>query len=229
MSKAFVCLAIETATAMSTVALCRDDTQLEIALSGSRPGAGEIYGAIDQLFTDAAVDKSELNCIAFGCGPGSFTGVRIAAAVTQGLAFGLNIPVARVSSLALLAAPLVREHPDAVIACALDAKQNEAYAGFYGAGDGGLPVSLMSDALIPPSPVFVDQLAPDDKFVLAGNGWSEYAELSAAIEDRVVAKLPDALPRAAELFKFAKQQHSDNALTDAVSAQPNYLRDKVWD
>jgi len=225
MSTPFTCLAIETATAVSTVAVCRGDEQHEVRLSGNRPGAGEVYSSIDQALTAVGVDKSQLNCIAFGCGPGSFTGVRIAAAVTQGLAFGLEIPVARVSTLALLAAPLCQDYPDSVIAAGIDARQNEAYLGFYKAGENTLPEQILADALVPSAGIAVDF----DSLVLAGNAWSEYPELNSRFAGEIVAVKPDALPSATSLLAVAEEQWNTGVLVDAFAAQPNYLRDKVWD
>jgi len=218
------CLAIETATAKSTVAARAGSKTVQTELSGTRPGAGEIYGAIEKVMKDAGVDTAVLNCIAFGCGPGGFTGVRIAAAVTQGLAFGLGIPVARVSTLALLAQPVCEHYPDAVAAVALDARQNEAYVGFYRLQD-GIATAVTDDALVAPQGLEADF----EQIVLAGPGWAEHPELSANFADRVVAEKASLLPEASSLFAFAERDLANGELVQAQDAQPNYLRDKVWD
>jgi len=226
MTNALTCLAIETATTRSTVAACKGEARVERVLSGSRPGAGEIYAVIEAVLEDLQLDRLSLQCIAFGCGPGSFTGVRIAAAVAQGLAFGLQVPVCRESTLALLAAPVLQQHPEAVVAAALDARQNEAYLGLYRLVD-GVVEAVGPDTLVPPSGP--DEVTFAEQVVLAGPGFDAYPELSSAFAGRILAEYPEALPAAATLLDVAQRHSSEGKLVNAVDAQPNYLRDKVWD
>ncbi len=220
-------LALETATARSTVAVAAEGQIHSVTLSGSRPGAGEIYGAIDAAVAAAKIGTSDLNCIAFGCGPGGFTGVRIAAAVTQGLAYGLQVPVFRCSTLHLLAAGVAAAAPEgAVIAAALDARQNEAYVGLYSReGDSLTPV--VPDSLQPPAGVALPELS--QPVYLAGPGWSVYPELASGFNVSVAGMDVQALPNATDLVPLALRAIAAGELTDAFSAQPNYLRDKVTD
>jgi tRNA threonylcarbamoyladenosine biosynthesis protein TsaB len=229
---AFTALGIETATSRSTVAVCYAGKTYSVTLSGSRPGAGEVYGAVDALLQAAGIVPADLQCIAFGCGPGGFTGVRIAAAVTQGLAYGLQIPVFRCSTLALLAASASGARAgSAVIAAALDARQGEAYVGFYRVADGDVQ-QVRADALCDPASVRLKTIAAAEdisNFYLAGPGWSVYPELLEGAEDLVTGEGLACLPEAVQLFPLAVAAQHAGTLTDAFAAQPNYLRDKVTD
>ena len=231
----FACLAIETGTTSSTVAACYEGRVHSVRLSGSRPGAGEVYAAVDEALTGVAAEPVDLECVAFGCGPGGFTGVRIAAAVTQGLAYGLQIPVFRYSSLGLLAAGSALHMPadsgNRVFAAAFDARQNEAYVGFYRMTDGELQ-AVMPDALVKPDDFDLAGVARQfdmTEIVLTGPGWEVYPALQAGAESVVVADDFDRLPQAIDLLSLAQQGRRAGELTDAFSAQPNYLRDKVTD
>ncbi|MFT4591621.1 MAG: tRNA threonylcarbamoyladenosine biosynthesis protein TsaB [Gammaproteobacteria bacterium] len=226
----FTALAIETATALSTVAVCHEGYVHSSALSGTRPGAGEVYAKIDGLMAKAGIVPTDLKCIAFGCGPGGFTGVRIAAAVSQGLAYGLQIPVFRYSTLGLLAAGVGAACEESVvIAAGLDARQGEAYVGFYRIID-GRPEALVPDALVIPGQfnlnAFAEQHGVPGVF-LAGPAWSMYPDLLQGGSELVVADNADCLPRADDLLSLARHAFMSGELSDAFAAQPNYLRDKV--
>ena len=229
---AFTALSIETATSHSTVAVCHGGQTLSVTLSGNRPGAGEVYGAIDALLLAAGIAPADLQCIAFGCGPGGFTGVRIAAAVTQGLAYGLQIAVFRCSTLALLAAGVGEAKAGcAVIAAALDARQGEAYIGFYRLINGSV-TEMLPDAICNPASFRLAAVAVAESctsFYLAGPGWSAYPELLQGSEGLLKQEDFALLPEAVNLLSLAARAYSAGTLTDAFGAQPNYLRDKVTD
>lgn len=226
----FTALAIETATALSTVALCHEGCVHSSALSGTRPGAGEVYAKVDGLLTMAGIGPADLQCIAFGCGPGGFTGVRIAAAVAQGLAYGLQIPVFRHSTLGLLAAGVGEVSEESVvIAAGLDARQGEAYVGFYRIID-GRPEALVPDALVTPGKFSLNAFAEEHGVTgvfLAGPAWSMYPDLVQGKNELIVADNADCLPRADDLLPLARHAFMIGELSDAFAAQPNYLRDKV--
>ena len=231
----FSCLAIETATALSTVAASHEGRVHSVCLSGNRPGAGEVYAAIDEALAAVAAEPINLNCIAFGCGPGGFTGVRIAAAVTQGLAYGLQLPVFRFSSLGLLAMgaalQIKNDSGNKVFAAAIDARQDESYVGFYRIKD-GIPQTIMPDALVKPAAFDLADVAKEHELaelVLSGPGWQVYPSLVTGAESVIVANDFDRLPQAINLLSLAEEGHRAGKLTDAFAAQPNYLRDKVTD
>ncbi|MDP6675357.1 MAG: tRNA (adenosine(37)-N6)-threonylcarbamoyltransferase complex dimerization subunit type 1 TsaB, partial [Gammaproteobacteria bacterium] len=108
--KAFTCLAIELAAGVGSVAACigTQTTSREYPVPSMQ--SREIYSGVREVLDDLGLELAALDCIAFGCGPGAFTGLRVAAAAAQALAYGAGIPVARVSSLASLAAGAARRH-----------------------------------------------------------------------------------------------------------------------
>jgi tRNA threonylcarbamoyladenosine biosynthesis protein TsaB len=231
----FSCLSIETSTPLSSVSVCFEGRCHSMQLSGNRPGAGQVYAAIHEVLGAVSASPRDLDFIAFGCGPGSFTGVRIASAVTQGLAFGLQIPVFRYSSLGLLAAGsalhMKADLADKVFAAAFDARQNEAYIGFYRMRAGELE-SIVPDALVKPKEFKLGDIASAlniRDLILTGPGWELYPSLQLGAEPIITAYDFDRLPHSFDLFFLAVQAQREGELTDAFSAQPNYLRDKVTD
>lgn len=154
-------LALETSGACCSAALLIADQLEQRHEHAPRRHADLILGMLDDLLREADLRLSDLDAIAYGRGPGSFTGVRIAAAVAQGVAFGAQRPVIAVSTLAATARAASRRSGQRRIACALDARMGEVYWGcFEVAGP---------SALTP-----IDQegvLAPASTPVLTGTGW----------------------------------------------------------
>lgn len=146
------CLGIETSQQYCAVALRAGQKTLTKVVEGARQHASQLLPLIDQLLTEARLKPSELSLISFGHGPGSFTGVRIAASVAQGLGFAQGTPVIGVSSLAAMAlssaSDSVRSQAEDVTALALiDARMNEYYAGVYRCSSGA-SVVVKEDALL---------------------------------------------------------------------------------
>ena len=122
-------LAIDTVTEMCSVALLNNDRPLSIERHVPRQHTQVILEMIQTLLTDAQLGLSELDAIGFSRGPGSFTGLRICASVTQGLALAHDLPVIPISSLAILAQGAFRmDNKQDIFAC-MDARKNEVYWG----------------------------------------------------------------------------------------------------
>ncbi|MGI9286840.1 MAG: tRNA (adenosine(37)-N6)-threonylcarbamoyltransferase complex dimerization subunit type 1 TsaB, partial [Pseudomonadales bacterium] len=128
---------------------------------------------IDTVLARAAMRLQDLDAIAFAQGPGSFTGVRMAASVAQGLAFGAQLPVIPLSSLATLAQACIAKASDRLIVPIIDARMGEVYAGFYSVKQ-SLVVAQHADALLEPHAVakFLANMFPDRTLHAVGNGWS---------------------------------------------------------
>ncbi|MCR8722048.1 tRNA (adenosine(37)-N6)-threonylcarbamoyltransferase complex dimerization subunit type 1 TsaB, partial [Pseudomonas syringae] len=124
-------LALDTATEACSVALLHDGKVLSHYEVIPRLHAQRLLPMIKELLAEAGVAMSALDAIAFGRGPGAFTGVRIAIGVVQGLAFALERPVLPVSNLAVLAQRAFREHGVSQVASAIDARMDEVYWGCY--------------------------------------------------------------------------------------------------
>lgn len=167
-----------------------------------------------------------MDAVAFGRGPGAFTGLRIAAGVVQGLAFGADLPVVPVSSLAALAQRAAEDHDAKQILTLLDARMNEVYAGAYRLGGNGLVRAAGEEQLLPPENV---ELPPADErqgWTAAGPGWGAYpllVEQAASFNAMFAGLRPDA----AAVARLAAVEFAEHGGVDAADAIPIYLRDTV--
>lgn len=181
---------------------------------------------VDDLLKEAGLKPAGLDAIAFGRGPGSFTGLRIAAGVAQGLALGAGIPVAAVSSLAGLAQRAFREYPETTrVAAAFDARIDEVYCGCFILED-GLAVPLDEESVIAPQQ-FVLAGKEEDKWLAAGSGWQAYPQMLQRLEGRIAACHADMTPLARDLLPLAVDMISKEQTVSAGQALPVYLRNKV--
>lgn len=214
-------LAIETATDACSVALLDDDVahwRHEIA---PRQHTELLLAMIDSVLQDSGHVRSSLRGVAFGCGPGSFTGVRVAASVAQGLAGALSLPVVAVSTLHALAAGAAREHGAGYYLAALDARRQEMYVGGYhfaqALADGN---ALLADALHIPEQIKPDPTTPWSR---TGGGWSVYADrLPTAIA--ALPALGPALPHARDVARIGAARLAAGHGVAADRAVPVYLR-----
>lgn len=169
---------------MNILAVNTSDDSLSVALKlGSAATSREkpsrrshneaVLVLIDELLAEAGMSLNKLDAVAFGAGPGSFTGLRIAAAVAQGLAFGADIAVVPVSCMAAIA----QKQPQPKIAVALDAKQSRIYWGCY-ARDANGRAALAGDEHLS---AVCDFSLSGDGWHGAGSGWDLYAEQLAGI------------------------------------------------
>ena len=169
--------------------------------------------------------------VAFGRGPGSFTGVRLAASVTQGLAFGANLPVVPISDLRALAQRILDDEPAAarVLVCN-DARMHEVYCGSFERGAGGFAVAADAERVAKPLAVALPAhwLTPQTLPVLAvGSGFAAYPELRAAVAGKVTGFREGLWPRAAEIARLAVVEVEAGRVLGAEGAVPVYLRDDV--
>ncbi len=214
-------LALDTATEACSVALLHDGKITSHYEVIPRLHAQKLLPMIQALLAEAGVALKDVDAIAFGRGPGAFTGVRIAIGVVQGLAFALERPVLPVSNLAVLAQRALREHGAQRVAAAIDARMDEVYWGCYEEVDGEMRL-LGAEAVLPPEQVALPAGAGGAWFG-AGTGWG-YAERLAAKMDGQDASM---LPHALDLLALAKFAWDRGESVPAEQAQPVYLRDKV--
>ena len=218
-------LAIETATAACSAALSIDGEVEERYALAPRQHAALILPMVESLLASAELTVTQLDALAFGQGPGAFTGVRIAASVAQGIAFAANLPVVPVSTLAALAGSAMREAGGSHVMVALDARMHEVYWGVYTRDAGGLPVlqgrevvSAADDVLMP----------GEGRWIAAGSGWEVYAGvLMPRAGERVVRLLPDLEPRAHDIALIGADRFAWGEAGPAGDAVPVYLRDQV--
>ena len=215
-------LALDTATEACSVALLHNGQVLSHYEVIPRLHAQCLLPMIKQLLADAGVALSALDAIAFGRGPGAFTGVRIAIGVVQGLAFALERPVLPVSNLAVLAQRSLREHGAQQVAAAIDARMDEVYWGCYRARQGEMRL-VGVEAVLPPERASLPEDASGDWFA-AGTGWGTFAaRLPVAISGQDAAMLP----HAEDLLSLARFAWERGEAVAADLAQPVYLRDQV--
>lgn len=215
-------LALDTATEACSVALLHEGRVLSHYEVIPRLHAQRLLPMVRQILDEAGVALSALDAIAFGRGPGAFTGVRIAIGVVQGLAFALDRPVLPVSNLAVLAQRAMREHGAQRVAAAIDARMDEVYWGCYLAEQGEMRLQGV-EAVLAPERAELPRDAAGDWFA-AGTGWGTYGERIALTPS---GSDPAMLPHAQDLLSLATFAWARGEALPADEAQPVYLRDNV--
>ncbi len=219
-------LAIDTATEACSAALSIAGETLVRYEIAPRRHTKLILSMCEQLLDQAGVTLSQLDVIAFGRGPGSFTGVRIAAAVTQGMAFARDLPVAPISTLAGLAQEVMEVWNQPKVLAAIDARMNEVYWGYYTRDPDDLASVLGDEGVSKPA------LLPllTGKWYGAGSGWKTYSD---SMIRRIGADLQgyegSLLPKAQYLIPLAMAMYQRGEVVSAELALPVYLRNKVAD
>ena len=215
-------LALDTATEACAVALLHNGQVFSRYAVIPRLHAQRILPMISEVLTEAGIAKTAIEAIAFGRGPGAFTGLRIAVGVVQGLAFALKIPVLPVSDLAAIAQRACREHGAKQVAVAIDARMGEVYWGCYGLVNGEVCLQGV-EAVLAPEQAQLPRTAQGDWFA-AGTGWLAYAERIAV---PVYADDAQLLPHAEDILTLAQGMWQRGEAISAQDAQPIYLRDQV--
>ena len=205
-------LAFETSTRWISVALWCDGACLERREELPNSGSEHLLPWAHALLAEAGVALTQLDGLAFGAGPGGFTGLRLACGVTQGLAWGLDKPVVPVSTLAALAL----NAGDGDIWTVLDARMNEVYSGVYRVA-GDTVSELSSPVCVPPA-----QIAVSPAPTCGGDGFISYAEALPRS-----SFIPDLWPTAAAVARLAAPALARGEGLHAAAAQPLYVRDKV--
>lgn len=224
-------LAVETSTEACSAALYIDGIVNERFELTPKEHTRLILPMIDSLMSDAGLKPQQLDALAFGCGPGSFTGVRIATGVIQGIAFGANLPVVPVSTLAAIAQDFFDNNKTQselsnfnVAFTAMDARMGEIFWGVYQRGKQGFAELIGKESVTPAA----DVEFPDMIGVGVGSGWGVYSqELMARLAGRVCYYETDNLPRAGAIARLGVRGFEQGLAVPVEQAMPVYLRDKV--
>jgi tRNA threonylcarbamoyladenosine biosynthesis protein TsaB len=221
-------LAIDTATENCSAALFIDGSLTTREEQLQRGAAERILPMVHELLTGASIALAELDAIAFGRGPGGFTGVRLAASITQGLAFAAGLPVAPVSNLRALAQRALGSVGAApnVLVCA-DARMQEVYWACFTCDQSGAAQLLGEERLGPPDTVELPHWPTPAGVLGAGSGFAAYPGLCARLAPRLQGIEPGLLPRASEIAQLAVAEALAGRLREAHEAIPVYLRDDV--
>jgi len=213
-------LAIETATDVLSLAVSAGGRAFERTIAAGQRQAELILGEVDALLARAGLTVRDLHGIAYGAGPGSFTGLRIACGVAQGIAAARGIPVLGVSTLAALAEACDGAR---VIAC-LDARMGEVNHAAFEKRDGVLHEVIPSGLHRPESV----PLPPSDGWIGCGPGFAAYREaLTARLGARLTAVRAEAAPNATAILRLAAPRFAAGEGDDAATAAPVYLRERV--
>lgn len=218
-------LAVETSTDACSAALWIDgECRQEFALA-PRAHTKLILPMIDKLMSQAGLRPQQLNAIALSRGPGSFTGVRIAGAVVQGIALGADLPVAPVSTLAAIAQDHFNRHPHSQLSfTAMDARMDEIFWGCYGRSELGLAELLGEEVVTPADAVEF----PAKTGFGVGSGWGVYTEvLSEKLKPYLQGVEAEVWPSAVCIAQLAALMVANGQTVAVEQAMPVYLRDKV--
>lgn len=217
-------LAIETATEACSAALYLDGEVCEEFRLAPRQHATLLLAMLDSLLVDAGLNLADLDAVAFGRGPGAFTGVRIATGVVQGIAFASELPVVPVSTLAALAQGAYREFGCERTAAAIDARMDEVYWASYEVKDGNA-VALGRELVTPPSNV---PMLEGRDWCGIGSGWLTYRDELIERQGNVVTQVQGGCyPHAQDIATLAAAVLADGRVVTAEQALPIYLRDQV--
>jgi tRNA threonylcarbamoyladenosine biosynthesis protein TsaB len=216
-------LALDTATEACSAALSLDGAITECFEVIGRGHAERLLPMVHELLQAAGIVVPALDAIAFGRGPGGFTGLRIAAGIAQGLAAGAGIPVVPVSDLAAVALAGARHSGrDRILAC-LDARMGQVYWGAFECREGNVhPVS--AEQLTAPGGV--DPPA-DAAWFGAGHGFAAYPQIAQRLGTRLAGAATALLPGAVDIAVIAAHALAAGDVVPAASARPLYLRDQV--
>lgn len=212
-------LALDTSTEACSVAVWADGA-LKERFKLERHSE-HILPMVHDVLAEAELSLTQLDAIAFGRGPGSFTGLRIAAGVVQGLAFGANLPVVPVSSLAVLAQGVGVPR----VLAAVDARMHQVYWGAYARNAEGLMELVGAEIVIAPQMV---PLVEGEGWVGAGSGWDQYSPiLLARLGNRVTEWRKQCYPHAGDVARLGVAGFARGEAVSPEKALPVYIRDEV--
>jgi tRNA threonylcarbamoyladenosine biosynthesis protein TsaB len=218
-------LAVDTATEACSVATWLDGAVRERFEPMQREHTQRLLPMIHAALADIGRSPAQLDGIVCGIGPGSFAGLRIGLGVVKGLALARDLPVAGVSSLAMLAQRAMRLRGARQVASAIDARMREVYFGAYRAGADGQAEPLLADRVC--AAADVPQLAAG-AWHAAGTGWGTYGDvLRTATAAQISAVDAAALPHAEDALPLGLPALQSGAGLSADDLAPAYLRDRV--
>lgn len=216
-------LVIDTATEACSVALetaAGIEHRFEVC---PQEHSRKLLPMVQDVLQVANVSLADIDALAVGIGPGSFTGVRIAMGMVQGLAFGADLPIVKVSTLQAMAQQCFEQEEQQSVVSLIDARMSEVYFAHYQSDINGV-MQLQGEELVIAPDVLIEQKLQHFKgYGAAGTGWPAYESLLA-----LHCETPQILyPNALYMLPMAKQQFSQHQTFTAREIEPTYLRDKV--
>lgn len=219
-------LAIDTATEACSVALYNDGTSCAHFELCPREHTQRILPMVRDILNQGGLSLSELNALAYGRGPGSFTGVRIGIGIAQGLALGAELPMIGVSTLATMAQGAWRLNGATRVLAAIDARMGEVYWAEYQRDEQGVWHGEETEAVLKPEAVALRLKQLDGDWATVGTGWQAWPDMAAEgnvnVRDGQIT-----LPAAQDMLPLAIQAFNAQRTVAVEDAQPVYLRNEV--
>ena len=229
-------LALDTSTEACSVALLYNGEKTYLNELAQRTHAKRILPMVDEILTDSGLKLNQLDALAFGRGPGSFTGVRVGAAIAQGLALGADLPVIPISNLTAMAQAAFELYQAENVAAAIDARMNEVYFSQLvrekkctDFGQFFVWKNLIPEQVCSPEKAVV-QLANSTALNIAtstalrvGTGWNAYAQFATKGLTGSDIELPDAR----YMLELARVEWLQQKTISALEIEPIYLRNEV--
>ncbi|MDW2744584.1 MULTISPECIES: tRNA (adenosine(37)-N6)-threonylcarbamoyltransferase complex dimerization subunit type 1 TsaB [Enterobacteriaceae] len=219
-------LAIDTATEACSVALQDNDTTHAHFELCQREHTQRILPLVQTLLNQCAVSLSQIDALAFGRGPGSFTGVRIGIGIAQGLALGAELPMIGVSTLATMAQGAYRKTGATRVLAAIDARMGEVYWAEYQRDEHGVWHGEHTEAVLKPEAVNARLMELSGEWATVGTGWQAWPEMangsSVTLVDGGIQ-----LPAAEDMLPLAARDFEQQKTVPVEQAEPVYLRNEV--
>ncbi|WP_299008719.1 tRNA (adenosine(37)-N6)-threonylcarbamoyltransferase complex dimerization subunit type 1 TsaB [uncultured Shewanella sp.] len=217
-------LALDTSTESCSVALMTDGSTYQQQVDAPREHSQRLLPMVDSVLKQAQVSLKDIELIAYGRGPGSFTGIRICTSMTQGLALGLNVPVIGISTLAAMAQIAITEEGAKQVLCAIDARMGEVYWGQF-IDVNGMATLVGEERVSRPEEVTM-QLDAAVSIYCAGTGFDAYPELL-SLTDKMSLCEQAKFPKASAMLALAQMGYQQGDATSVDELAPVYLRDTV--
>ncbi|MFY0676160.1 MAG: tRNA (adenosine(37)-N6)-threonylcarbamoyltransferase complex dimerization subunit type 1 TsaB [Neptuniibacter sp.] len=215
-------LALDTSTDACSVALNLDGEIIEDFRVIPRQHTQQLLPMVQDLMAKAGIRISDLDALAFGRGPGSFAGIRIATGATQGLAYAAELPVLPVSTLEAMALAAHRKEQADMITAALDARMDEIYVAAYECTS-GMPEIVLTEQVCAPQDL---ELQPNNYFAV-GSGWRYLDDMSEQVRSAVTLAEDTYYPSAQDMLILAERDFKQGKAVPAEQAIPVYLRDEI--
>ncbi|MDH5546013.1 MAG: tRNA (adenosine(37)-N6)-threonylcarbamoyltransferase complex dimerization subunit type 1 TsaB [Gammaproteobacteria bacterium] len=216
-------LCIDTSSASCSVALAIDKDVFALFDDKPQAHSENVLSMCESVIAQAGISRTELDLLAVTRGPGSFTGVRIGVSVAQGIAYALDIPVAPLSSLAVLAQHTWLMHQSENIFCLQDARMNEIYYGAYEIVN-GIAQAVIEEGIDAPADICPSE---NRDWVSVGTAWAEYTQELAKLHGKFSHIFTDVVVDARAMPALALDYHLKGHTVSATSLEPVYLRNKV--
>ncbi len=208
---------------MASCALLRGDQVYSRESSGVRTHSQSVLPMVQELLAEAGIALAEVDAIAYGAGPGSFTGVRTACGIAQGLGFGAAKPLLPIVTLDAMALACRQRHGANEVLTVLDARMNEVYWAQYRFEGETLQTALPPALSAPES---VQPAAVDGALAACGNGFTAYAGALSGLACAAGAHA-GVMPHAVQIAQLGRIAFAAGQGVAAAAAQPLYLRNKV--